>query len=321
MDCLGPTWRSLYIRQDCTFFQSFEWNRLAARAFVATEEPYVVMVSSDSGAAIVPAAIADNGTRIVLLGETLFDYRDVLTGGDDDPLRGAWGELAKLELAKLELAKPGSPMSVTAVRNSALPHWHGLGVIPFTRAPQVRRAESSAEEFEARHRRLGRLFRRCERAGVKVGHCDGRESKFLRWIYEQKALQLAGKRNNLFASERRIEFLVAAAAMSPRRCEIFTFESGSKVVAALVTFRDRKVRRFYTTYYDQDWAHHSPGQLLTYEVTRRSLASGLDCDYMTGEQQHKTRLATSSVPLYRVEATTEMLQRAAEEPPTEERAA
>jgi CelD/BcsL family acetyltransferase involved in cellulose biosynthesis len=292
------------MRQDCTMFQSFEWNRLAARAFVATEEPFVVMVSNDSGAAIIPAAIADNGRRIVLLGETLFDYRDVLTGGDEGPLHRAWGELAKL----------GLPMSVTAVRNSALPHWHGLGAMPFTRAPQVRRAETSAEEFEAKHRRLGRLLRQCERAGVKVGQCDGRESKLLRWIYEQKALQLAGKKNNLFASERRIEFLVAAAAMKPRRCEIFTLESGSKIVAALVTFRDRNVRRFYTTYYDQEWARHSPGQLLTYEVTRRSLAAGLDCDYMTGEQQHKTRLATSSVSLHRVEATAEMLRRAAEEP-------
>lgn len=285
-------------------FQSFAWNRLAARAFVATEEPFVVMVSNDSGAAIIPAAVADKGRRIVMLGEALFDYRDVLTGGDDDPLRRAWGELAKLEL----------PMSVTAVRNSALPHWHGLGAGPFTRAPQARRAETSAEEFEARHRRMGRLYRQCERMGLKVGQRDGRESKFLRWIYERKALQLAGRGNNLFSSQRRIEFLVAAAAMNPRRCEIFTFENGSAVVAALVTFRDRNVRRFYTTYYDQEWARHSPGQLLTYEVTRRTLAAGLDCDFMTGEQQHKTRLATSGIPLYRVEATLAMLRRLAAEP-------
>ncbi len=288
-------------------FQSFEWNRLAARAFVAAEEPYVVMVSDDSGAAIIPAAIADNGRRIVLLGEALFDYRDVLTGGGDEPLRRAWGELAKL----------GLPMSVTAVRNPALPHWQGLGVLPFTRAPQVRRAETSAEEFVGKQRRLGRLLRRCERAAVKVAHHDGRELKLLRWIYEQKALQLAGRKNNLFTSERRIEFLGAAAAMKPHRCEMFTLENGGKVVAALVTFRDRNVRRFYTTYYDQEWAAHSPGQLLTYEVTRRSLASGLDCDYMTGEQQHKTRLATSSVPLYRVEATADMLRRAGMKPISE----
>jgi CelD/BcsL family acetyltransferase involved in cellulose biosynthesis len=42
---------------------------------------------------------------------------------------------------------------------------------------------------------------------------------------------------------------------------------------------------------------------LIYEVTRRSLEDGLDCDYMTGEQPYKRRLATSSVPLYRLRAT------------------
>ncbi len=307
MDCLGPTWRSLYVRQSSTFFQSFAWNRLAARAFVATEQPYCVMVSTDSGAAIIPAAIGDNGRRIVLIGETLFDYRDVLAGGDEDALRLAWAELARLRL----------PLAVTAVRNNAVAHWHGIGLQPFTRAPQVLRAEVSADQFESNHRRLGRLLRRCERSGAVLRHCDGRESRLLRWIYTKKSVQLAGVHDNLFKNERRIEFLVDAAAMKPQRCDIFILENGSTIVAALVTFRDHDVRRFYTTYYDEEWARHSPGQVLTYEVTRRSLAGGLDCDYMTGEQQHKTRLATSSTPLFRVEAGTEMLASAAPEPVTQ----
>lgn len=307
MDCLAPTWRSLYVRQQSTLFQSFAWNRLAARAFLAIEQPYCVMASTDSGAAIIPAAIGENGRKIVILGETLFDYRDVLAGGDEDALRRAWGELARL----------GLTMSVTAVRSSAVPHWHGLGLSPFAKAPQVRRVETSAEEFESNHRRLGRLFRRCEKAGAKLVQCDGRESKFLRWIYRQKALQLAGRKNNLFTNERRIAFLVAAAAMKPNRCEIFTLESGSTIVASLVTFRDGDVRRFYTSYFNDEWARHSPGQLLIYEVTRRSLAAGLDCDYMTGEQQHKTRLATSGVPLFRVDATVDMLKHAATAPERE----
>jgi CelD/BcsL family acetyltransferase involved in cellulose biosynthesis len=46
---------------------------------------------------------------------------------------------------------------------------------------------------------------------------------------------------------------------------------------------------------------------LIYEVTRQSLGEGLDCDYMTGEQPYKLRLATSSVPLYRVQATADQL--------------
>ena len=42
-------------------------------------------------------------------------------------------------------------------------------------------------------------------------------------------------------------------------------------------------------------------------MTRRSLADGLDCDYMTGEQPYKLRLATRSTPLYRLCATPEQL--------------
>lgn len=298
------------MRQDCTFFQSFAWNRLAARAFVGSEEPYCVMVSTDSGAAIIPAAITSGGKRVGLLGDALFDYRDVLAGGGDDALRRAWDELARL----------GLPMSVTAVRNSALHHWHGLGLSLFTQAPQVRHAEITAQEFEARHRRLGRLLRRCERAGASISHLDGRESKLLRWIYEQKALQFAGVKNNIFANERRVEFLVDAAAMRPHRCDIYKMQVRDRIVAALITFRDRSVRRFYTTYFNQDWARESPGQVLTYEVTRRSLSEALDCDYMTGEQQHKTRLATSSVPLFKVNATSEMLTHMSAEPVTQKAA-
>jgi CelD/BcsL family acetyltransferase involved in cellulose biosynthesis len=312
MESLRPTWKSLYARQDSTMFQSYAWNRLAALAFVKTEEPHVVTVTDGSGAAIIPAAISGDGTRIVLLGDEMFDYRDVLAAGNDEPLRRAWGELARLAL----------PMSVKALRSVSLPRWHGLGITPFTRAPQVRRAEISVEELDANHRRLGRLLRRCGREGFTIQHYDGRESKFLRWIYEQKAVQLAAKRDNVFASERRIEFIVTVAAIQPSRCDIFALKGGGeKVVAALVTFRDRNVRRFYTIYFDRDWARHSPGQLLVYEVTRRSLAAGLDCDYMTGEQPHKTRLATSSAPLYRIEASPEMLWNAGQEPPIENIAA
>lgn len=44
-----------------------------------------------------------------------------------------------------------------------------------------------------------------------------------------------------------------------------------------------------------------------FEITRESLADGLDCDYMTREQLYKMRLATNSVPLYRAQATAEEL--------------
>jgi CelD/BcsL family acetyltransferase involved in cellulose biosynthesis len=47
---------------------------------------------------------------------------------------------------------------------------------------------------------------------------------------------------------------------------------------------------------------------LIHEVVQESLAAGLDCDFMTGNQSYKTRLATSNAPLYRICATSEMLR-------------
>ena len=38
-----------------------------------------------------------------------------------------------------------------------------------------------------------------------------------------------------------------------------------------------------------------------------SLAEGLDCDYMTGAQPYKLRLATGSMPLFRLRATPRQL--------------
>jgi hypothetical protein len=40
--------------------------------------------------------------------------------------------------------------------------------------------------------------------------------------------------------------------------------------------------------------------VLVFAITQRSLAEGLDCDYMTGEQPHKLRLATSMTRLFKV---------------------
>ena len=82
------------------------------------------------------------------------------------------------------------------------------------------------------------------------------------------------------------------------------------LVAALVTIRDVDARRLYTVYFDPAWSKFSPGTVLIYEVTARTLAEGLDCDYMTGEYGYKNRLATAMVPLLKVEASAEQLARA-----------
>jgi CelD/BcsL family acetyltransferase involved in cellulose biosynthesis len=123
----------------------------------------------------------------------------------------------------------------------------------------------------------------------------------VRAIYDLKAAQETPGAPNLFSDPQRREFMVAICGVAP--CDIFTLESPSSLVAAALTFRDANTRRFYTICYDNRWAHYSPGIALLFEATRISLAEGLDCDYMTGEQPHKLRFATASVPLYRVQAT------------------
>jgi CelD/BcsL family acetyltransferase involved in cellulose biosynthesis len=104
-----------------------------------------------------------------------------------------------------------------------------------------------------------------------------------------------------------VEFMVRAAQLDPSVFEMFTLEHGSQLGAALVTLRDGDIRRFYTGWFDPTLEKHSPALTLIYEVTRESLASGFDCDYMTGEQPYKMRLATASVPLYRLCATPQQL--------------
>ncbi|HYH00823.1 MAG TPA: GNAT family N-acetyltransferase [Terriglobales bacterium] len=282
-------------------FQSYEWNRLAAQYFAGREQPFVVFCEDDNGFALVPAAIADGGGRIVLLGESLFDYRDVLAEGDPDTLTRAWQKLA-------ELCLPLSVLNLRGVETSR--RWANFSPIDFCHAPGILRRDTSSEVIERGHRRLGRFSRRLERAGACFRRYDGSASTLVREIYRKKSQQFHGAGNNVFADERRIDFMISAAAQDPNACEIFTHETETCLVAALVTFRDRGVRRFYTVYHDPAWAKASPGQVLIYEVTRNSLDEGLDCDYMTGEQSHKMRLATLLVPLYRVDLSAEQLRTA-----------
>lgn len=293
MERLRDLWGELSRSGAYTLFQSFAWNHLAARVFAGRETARVVAVESGAGAAIIPACA--NGKGLSLLGEALFDYRDLLAGGDDAATTMAWKELARRPAA----------FEVTALRGDACERWEGIGlpVDPFVSAPCVLRADMDAITFEARHHRSARLLRRLARAGVTPHQRAGSDATLVRAIYERKAVQVVDTGENLFVDFARRDFLVAVAAESP--CDVFTLESAGTLVAALVTFRDGNTRRFYTTYFDRAWAHYSPGVALLFEATRRTLAEGLDCDYMTGEQPHKLRFATASVPLYRVNASAE----------------
>lgn len=298
LEPLRSAWERLYRDGGYSIFQSPGWNLLAARVFSAVAEPMVIHAESENGAAIIPACLTDG--PISFLGEALFDYRDVLARGDDRVLRRAWQQVAAEQW----------PLSIGALRAERAPEWQqaGFDPSPFCNAPGVRRQDVSAEEFVSRHTRSGRLLRRLARAGVECHSHSGHDTALVRYIYEAKAQQLAPIPGNLFADPARVDFMVAVAGIDAR-CEIFTLESAGTLVAALVTFRDDPVRRFYTTYYDRAWAHFSPGVALLYEVTRRSLAEGLDCDYMTGEQPHKVRFATHLAPLLRVEAEAAELAR------------
>src|ERR1041385_3711381 len=142
------------------------------------------------------------------------------------------------------------------------------------------------------------------RLGFALHKHRGDYPGLMRFIYEKKATQ---NPESLFRDSARIDFMVNAATVLPDRFEIFTLEDESSIVATLVVLREDRCRRFYTGWFAPQFEKHSPALSLIYEVTRQSLAEGLDCDYMTGEQPYKLRLATNSVPLYRVRATAEQL--------------
>ena len=295
LEKLRPLWESIRKAGRGTIFQDFDWNLLAAEKFGDRETLLVLSAVSSYGVAIVPAAVRLRDHSLRMLGEELFDYRSCLHDGDEDVLCQALATLAQA----------GAPLEVVAVREcDRCAPLEDLELAPFTAAPSVNQADTTAEQFAAMHNRLGRNLRRFQRQGFEVRAYNGEHSALLRSIYERKA---AHGPNSLFHDPLRAEFMVEAARIRANSCEIFTLEAGSQLAAALVTFRDDVVRRFYTCYFCAEFAKLSPSMTLIHEVTRQSLASGLDCDYMTGEQGYKLRLATGSMPLYKLKATSQQL--------------
>jgi CelD/BcsL family acetyltransferase involved in cellulose biosynthesis len=291
---LHSRWESICLAGQATIFQDFDWNLLAARIFAHREAPFVVCAEASYGIAIIPAARRSTDGSLRLLGEELFDYRSFLHNGDELVLRAALSALAQTQ-GRLE---------VVAVRESERQSvMEELDLLPFTVAPSVDCAEISAERFAAAHR-LGRNLRRFQKLGFDLRTYHGDSSELLREIYARKADQDSA---SLFHDPRRVEFIVQAAQMAPQTCEIFALESGPRLAAALVTWRDGGFRRFYTGWFDHEYGKLSPAMTLIYEATRQALAAGLNCDYMTGGQPYKLRLATGSMRLYRLQATPEQL--------------
>jgi len=306
MDRIAPLWNNILQSQAHTIFQSFAWNRLAAHIFGDRGTPKVLWLESDVGAAIIPAVI-DNATRqLELLGDALFDYRDVLHAGDREILRMAWQQLANYKM----------PLRVRALEQSAATErWPEFPISLFARAPRVDRSIIDEQGFRVAHSRLGRQMRRLEKLGVSFRRVPGANSAAVRHLYDCKRAHFAADTGNLFLDQRRCDFMVAAAALHESRCELFTLEAaGGTLVAGIVTFRDGDVRRCYTTYFHPDWAHYSPGVTLLFEVTARSLGEGLSCDYMTGEYPYKLRLANASRLLYNIDLSAQQLAQVAAGP-------
>lgn len=293
---IEPLWRFLCSESDATVFQNFDLNLLAAQSFCGKEEPYVVAVEASFGAAIVPAVLRESDDSLRLLGEELFDYRKFLHAGDDGVLREALAVLATLR----------RPLEVIALRKSdCCDTYSELNLEAFCSAPMLRSGDMTADELSQAHTRLGRNLRRLHRLGYELKSYDGDNPQLLRAIYGGKAVQDS---NSLFHDTDRIQFLVNAALLQPEIFEIFTLECGSQVGAALVTLLDGRTRRFYSGWFSPEIGKHSPALTLIYEVSRQTLAAGWDCDYMTGEQPYKLRLAKSSVPLFKLKATPEELR-------------
>lgn len=296
---LRPTWERLYDAAQQTIFQDFALNHLAASHFAEREAPYVVAAEDDFSSAIIPAAVRSNG-EVTLLGEALFDYRDVLHAGSNRALEAAWAEIAKLE----------RPLSFFAVHPDSQTRWQMLPTADFANAPCVRHEDVESDEFRAAHNKLGMYYRRMIKRGVHLHKHTGCERSLIRKIYELKATQFPHEVNNIFLDPHRRTFMEIACEALGSRCEIFTLEDGNHLVAALVTLRDATARRLYTIYFDPAWSKFSPGVVLIYEVTACTLAEDLDCDYMTGEYGYKNRLATAMVPLRKVYVTAEQLAEA-----------
>jgi CelD/BcsL family acetyltransferase involved in cellulose biosynthesis len=297
MESLRSRWELLEQQPGLTLFQSYQFNRCAAEWFAAREAPHVVVAESDSGLAIIPSVIRQkNGSHereVALLGETLFDYRDVLSAGDPAVLASAWHELAR----------EGLPLEVTALRGEAArERWQHLGPVDFCRAPMTRPADLSADQFEACHKKSAKAGRRLGREGLQLTCGTIGAYEAAEWLYRGKATW-QGASENLFLDGQRRNFMYYLLQYAAGIWQLWRYVIDGQFCAALLTLDHRGIRHYYTIHFDQRWEHLSPGQVLIFDVTRESLAQGLDVDFMTGEYAYKNRLATAWVPLYRVRAS------------------
>jgi CelD/BcsL family acetyltransferase involved in cellulose biosynthesis len=296
LDKLHSRWQWLHAQGSYTIFQGYELNRRAAEWFAGRESPYVIVAESEAGMAIIPAARRER--ELGLIGETLFDYRDVLSAGDGQVLTEAWRALAKLGLG----------LEVTALRGDEVrQRWESLAPTPFCNAPITRRCDISAEEFVTAHRKAAKASRRLAREGLRLIRHQDKPERLAEWIYRRKS-EWSGTSENLFGDRQRQDFMQWIVCNHIIDWSIWSYQTNyGDIAAALMTLEDGLCRHFYTIHHDARWERFSPGQVMIFDVTRESLAEGKDVDFMTGEYPYKNRLATAMVPLYRVSASVEQM--------------
>src|SRR5262249_31929743 len=178
IESLRSVWESLW-NSKLTLFQSFRWNALAAKIFAQRQEPYVIFAESDSGAAILPAAIDREQRQISFLGETLFDYRDYLAQGAIEVLQAAWATLAALQLR----------FQIVALRRPEARVWNELPKSPYAGAPYLLGSSMTPEDFAASHTRKGSRLRRLFRMGIEFRSYTGQDAKLLEEVYRCKGAQ------------------------------------------------------------------------------------------------------------------------------------
>lgn len=296
LDRLRPRWEWLEAQGEYTLFQRYELNRRAAEWFSERESPHVVVAESGTGMAIIPAVRRKR--EVALIGETLFDYRDVLSAGSDDALAGAWQELARLGLS----------LEVTALRGwQTYGRWESLGPTAFCNAPSTRSRDLSAQAFVSAHHKSAKASRRLMREGLRLVRHESGLERLSEWVYRRKS-EWSGEAENLFLDRRRQDFMLSIVNSDVVTSKIWSYEAtDGEVAAALVTLDRGNKRHFYTIHHDARWERFSPGQVMIFDVTRETLAEGMDVDFMTGEYPYKNRLATAMVPLFRVEATAQQM--------------
>ncbi len=265
-------------------FQGFVWSALAARIFAQREAPYIVSVETESSAAIIPAVVRKSSGLISFLGEELFDYRNVLTIGNESALRMAWGMVAAV----------GLPFELTAVRGVVQPHWRGFDIARFSGAPFAR--------SDSPHRPHPRLQQKLDTLLNRGCHLTSRQCAAAR-VGEMYRLKAAQDSRCLFRDPARIRMIEGMVETCAEGSELLVLERDQELVAGVLSFCDREWRRFYGTYYSVDWATFSPGVTLANRLLENTMRDGLHLDLMTGEQPYKLRLAEDVVPLFRVSAS------------------